>query len=253
MVWDPQHYGRFADERSRPFFDLVGRVGAVAPRRIVDLGCGSGALTARLAERWPSAQVEGIDSSPQMIAAAPAAERVAYRVGDLTAWTPPDDVDVVVSNAALHWVPTHRELITHWAGALEDGGWLAFQVPGNFASPSHTSLRLLAESPRWAAVLNGVLRHDVVGTPQEYAEVLLGAGLTADVWETTYVQVLSGDDAVLQWLRGTALRPVMAALADDDYQEFEAELAPQLRRAYPLTPAGTLFPFRRIFAVGCRR
>lgn len=254
MAWDPQQYGRFAGERGRPFFDLVDRIGATAPRRVVDLGCGPGELTARLAQRWPSAQVEGIDSSPEMVAAARPADRVSYRVGDVTSWTPPDDVEVIVSNATLHWVPTHRELIASWARALPAGGWIAFQVPGNFKSPSHTLLRSLAESRRWASALTGVLRHDgAVGPPSEYAGLLLSAGLGADTWETTYVHVLTGEDPVLQWLRGTALRPVMAALPPASYALFERDLADQLRQAYPATPAGqTLFPFRRVFAVGHR-
>jgi trans-aconitate 2-methyltransferase len=253
MVWDPQQYGRFAGERSRPFFELVDRIAATAPRRVVDLGCGPGELTAQLAQRWPSAQVEGIDSSPEMIAAAAPAERVTYRVADVTSWTPPEDVDVIVSNATLQWVPSHRELIAQWARALPPGGWLAFQVPGNFDSLSHALIRSLAESRRWTSPLTGILRHaDAVASPTEYAALLLSAGLVADVWETTYVHVLSGDDPVLQWLRGTALRPVMGALPPAGYALFEQELAEQLRQAYPPTAVGTLFPFRRIFAVGSR-
>jgi trans-aconitate 2-methyltransferase len=253
MAWDPRQYGRFADDRARPFFDLTDRVAVASPRRVIDLGCGSGELTAQLAQRWPAAQVEGIDSSPEMIAAATAAERLTFRVADVTSWTPPDDADVIVSNATLQWVPSHRELLVQWAAALPGGGALAFQVPGNFGSPSHTLMRALAESPQWAAALRGVLRHDdAVDCPEQYAELLLTAGLAVDAWETTYVHVLAGEDPVLQWVRGTALRPVMAALPPDRYAQFEAELAEQLREAYPSTAAGTLFPFRRIFAVGTR-
>jgi trans-aconitate 2-methyltransferase len=253
MEWDPQQYGRYADERARPFVDLVNRIGATAPRRVVDLGCGPGNLTAQLASRWPSAQVEGLDSSPEMIASASPAHRLSFRVEDVKSWTPPEDADVVVSNATLQWVPSHRDLISRWAATLPRGGWLAFQVPGNFGSFSHSLMRSLAESRRWAASLTGILRHhDSVGTPEEYTGLLLSAGLAADVWETTYVHVLPGPDPVLQWLRGTGLRPVMAALPPESYAMFEAEFAEQLRQAYPPTPAGTLFPFRRIFAVGSR-
>jgi len=253
MRWDPQQYGRFADERARPFLDLVNRIGASAPRRVVDLGCGSGELTARLAERWPDAVVEGIDSSAEMVAAATPGARLTFRVGQIESWTPPPDADVVVSNAALHWVPTHHDLVSRWAAALPIGGWLAFQVPGNFGSFSHTLMRSLAESRRWASSLMGILpRDEVVGTPEQYAGSLLGSGLTADVWETTYLHVLRGPDPVLEWLRGTALRPVMAALPADSYALFEQELAAQLRAAYPQTQYGTLFPFRRIFAVGTK-
>jgi trans-aconitate 2-methyltransferase len=247
-------YGRYSDERARPFLDLLNRVGAAAPRRVVDLGCGPGSLTALLAARWPDADVEGIDSSPEMIAAATPGERLSFRVGDIEAWQPPPDADVIVSNAALQWVPTHRALLASWAGALPAGGWLAFQVPGNFGSPAHRLMHELAESPRWAAALAGVLRHeDAVATPREYAHLLVSAGLRADVWETTYLHVLAGPDPVLQWVRGTALRPLMMALAEPDYAEFEAELAPRLRAAYPETEGHTLFPFRRIFAVAHRQ
>jgi trans-aconitate 2-methyltransferase len=253
MDWDPQQYGRFADERGRPFADLVARIGAATPRRVVDLGCGSGQLTALLSARWPRAQVEGVDSSAEMIAAAAPGERQSFRVGDVESWIPPAEADVVVSNATLQWVPTHRDLIARWAAALPADGWLAFQVPGNFGSFSHTLMRSLAESRRWGSSLTGILRHhDSVGTPEEYAGLLLNSGLVADAWETTYVHVLQGPDPVLEWLRGTGLRPVMAALPAESYGLFEAEFAEQLRQAYPATADGTLFPFRRIFAVGHR-
>jgi trans-aconitate 2-methyltransferase len=252
MHWDPQQYGRFTDERSRPFLDLVARIGASSPQRVVDLGCGTGNLTALLAQRWPSATVEGIDSSPEMIAAAEPGERLTYRVDDLTRWQPAG-VDVIVSNATFQWVPTHRELLARWSGALPSGGWLAFQVPGNFGSFSHTLMRSLAESRRWASSLTGILRHDdAVGTPEEYAQLLQAAGLQADAWETTYVHVLAGADPVLEWLRGTGLRPIMEALPPASYALFEEEFGAQLRQAYPATTHGTLFPFRRVFAVGRR-
>jgi trans-aconitate 2-methyltransferase len=254
--WDPQQYGRYADERSRPFLDLVGRIGADAPRRVVDVGCGPGQLTAVLAQRWPSALIEGIDSSTDMIdAAGPlASTRLSFRVADASTWHPPADTDVIVSNATLQWVPDHRAVVRRWVEALPPAGWVAYQVPGNFDSPSHTLMRSLAESARWRDSLTCVLRHhDAVGTPEEYAALLLGAGLTADVWETTYVHVLAGDDPVLEWVRGTGLRPVLAALPPAECAAFEAAYAAELRRAYPRSEHGTLFPFRRIFAVGQRR
>jgi len=252
MRWDPQQYGKFAEERGRPFLDLIARIEADAPRRVVDLGCGSGQLTALLADRWPTATVEGIDSSPEMIAAAPSGDRLSFRVGDVVDWDP-SGVDVIVSNATLQWVPTHRELVARWAAALPADGWLAFQVPANFDAFSHVLMRSLAESQRWASSLRGILRHDgAVGSPEEYALLMLSAGLRVDVWATTYVHVLTGPDAVLEWVRGTGLRPVMQALPPESYALFEPEYAAQLREAYPATPDGTLFPFRRIFAVGRR-
>jgi trans-aconitate 2-methyltransferase len=252
MRWDPQQYGRFADERGRPFHDLIARIGASAPRRVVDLGCGPGNLTALLAARWPDATVEGIDSSPEMIATAVPGPRLSFRVGDVRDWDQ-TDADVIVSNATLQWVPDHRELVSRWASSLPAGGWLAFQVPGNFDAPSHVLMHSLAESPRWASSLAGVLRHsDAVAAPEEYAQLLLGAGLQADVWTTTYLHVLPDPEAVLEWVRGTGLRPVLQALPPELAAEFEQEYLAQLRGAYPATPHGTLFPFRRIFAVGAR-
>jgi trans-aconitate 2-methyltransferase len=253
--WDPQQYARFADERARPFLDLLARVGATAPRRVVDLGCGTGTLTGLLSRRWPDARVQGIDSSPEMItqASRSGSATVTFGLGDIDTWTPSDDTDVVISNAALQWVPRHVELLRSWAGSLTPGGWLAFQVPANFDAPSHTLLRRLVASPRWAPRLSGALRHhDAVREPGEYAELLLDAGLAIDVWQTTYVHRLSGDDPVLSWLRGTGLRPVLARLDDAEAAKFEREFAPLLRAAYPATPGGTLFPFRRTFAVGHR-
>jgi trans-aconitate 2-methyltransferase len=255
MRWDPLQYLRYADERARPFVDLMARVGAASPRRVVDLGCGPGTLTALLASRWPDAVVEGVDSSAEMIAAAAdlASERLSFQVGAVESRRLPEDADVVVSNATLQWVPEHVALLSGWARTLPPDGWLAFQVPANFDAPSHALMRSLAASTRWSSVLPAdVLRHDVVATPASYAALLQDAGLVADVWETTYLHVLAGADPVLDWIRGTGLRPMLAALSEADAAEFSAALGAALREAYPATPHGTLFPFRRIFAVGHR-
>src|SRR5689334_15367445 len=132
-MWDPAVYRRFGSERSRPFFDLTGRIDAERPRAVADLGCGPGELTRTLAGRWPQARVTGVDSSPEMIAkAAAGGGPVAFRLGDVRMWQPGPDTDVLVTNAVLQWVPEHRELLARWAGQLPAGAWLAMQVPGNF-------------------------------------------------------------------------------------------------------------------------
>ncbi|ELT44719.1 trans-aconitate 2-methyltransferase [Arthrobacter nitrophenolicus] len=255
MKWDPAIYGQFGDYRNRPFFDLTGRIMADRPERVVDLGCGPGNLTATLAGRWPEAEVVGVDSSAEMLdkagTVAARLPRLRFERIDIAGWMPSAETDVVVSNAALQWVPGHQDLMREWLAALRPGAWFGMQVPGNFGAPSHTLLRDLAASARWAPELDGVLRGgESVGEPADYLNILLDAGCTADAWETTYQQVLPGDDPVLEWVRGTALRPALAVLSLDGGREFEAEYAAALRTAYPPGRHGTVFPFRRIFAVG---
>jgi trans-aconitate 2-methyltransferase len=256
-AWDPAGYLRFAGERARPFADLLGRVRARSPRSVVDLGCGEGALTASLATRWPDATVTGVDTSAEMLAAAAAHAvpgRVTFTPGDVRNWHPDRPVDVLVTNAVLHWVPEHAELLRRWAGHLAAGGELALQVPGNDRAPTHALLADLCRAPRWAGRLADVApRPGAVLDPAGYLEVLHGAGLVVDAWETTYLHVLSGDDPVLAWVRSTVLRPVLARLNPDEVTELTAAYAAALRVAYPRRPDGTtLLPFRRVFAVGRR-
>ncbi len=242
-TWDPALYLDFDDHRSRPFQDLIGRVGAVAPRRVVDLGCGPGHLTRVLSARWPQAVVSALDSSAEMVAAA-LARGIAAEQLDVRDWTPPPDADVVVTNAVLQWVPGHLDLLPGWLAALPPAAWFALQVPGNFAAPSHALVRELAAG---RVTLRGEAS---VPEPAVYAEVLAACGADVDVWETTYQQRLTGPDPVLRWIDATALRPVRDALPHDEYAAFRADLAPRLRAAYPARPDGTTwFPFRRIFAV----
>lgn len=259
-MWNPAQYQRFTDERSRPFFDLTSRIRARSPRYVVDLGCGSGQLTATLADRWPGSAVHGVDSSPEMIEEARTvmAERPAgagtleFRLCDVRDFRPERPPDVVVSNAALHWVPGHHDLLKRWASGLAADGWLAFQIPGNFSQPSHRILGDLAASPRWSAALDEVALGRHWDDPSGYLDLLTGAGCEVDAWETTYLHVLQGDNPVLEWLRGTALRPVLAALDPADAAEFTAELGACLLAAYPRRPYGTVFPFRRVFVVAHR-
>ncbi|MEV4965075.1 trans-aconitate 2-methyltransferase [Streptomyces sp. NPDC024062] len=255
--WDPQQYLRHADHRTRPFHDLLAHVGPLphepAPR-IADLGCGAGNVTALLGDRWPAARITGYDSSPRMLerARTHAGPLLDFAEADAGTWTPTETYDLIVSNALLQWVPGHTARFPHWLDALTPGGTLAFQVPGNFDAPSHTLMRELAGSPRWRGRLAGLLRHaDAVHTPAHYLEQLTASGRTADVWETTYLHLLQGEDPVLDWVEGTGLRPLLDALADDPEarEAFLAEYRDLLRTAYPAGPHGTVFPFRRIFAV----
>ncbi|MFF9901482.1 trans-aconitate 2-methyltransferase [Streptomyces longispororuber] len=265
-TWDPHQYLRHASHRNRALTDLLAHVTAPPvtgrPLRVADLGCGPGNSTAIAAARWPTAHITGYDNSPEMLerAAAQAGTtadggRVDFAPADLTAWTPPERYDLILSNATFQWVPGHAGSFAAWTAALAPGGTFAFQVPANFDAPSHVLLRDLASSARWRERLDGCLRHaDAVLTPAAYLDLLTGLGCAADVWETTYLQVLPGRDAVLDWVKGTGLRPVLTALADDPRatDAFLEEYGALLREAYPAREYGTVFPFRRLFAVARR-
>jgi trans-aconitate 2-methyltransferase len=256
-MWDPAVYRRYSDERSRPFFELLGRVDASAPRSVVDLGCGPGDLTAALTRRWPGARVRGVDSSPEMIAEARAGGGpVEYVVGDVREWSPDADVDVAITNATLQWVPGHEALLTRWAAGLPAGAWLALQVPGNTHAPSHRALREVVASGPWSDRLAADAGPRDVADATGYAELLGDAGCVVDAWETTYVHVLTSGPTqstaghpVLSWMEGTALRPVRAALADKEWDAFRSELDGRLALAYPVRGGVVYFPFRRVFVV----
>lgn len=250
-TWDPATYLRYAGERGRPFLDLVARIGADRPRTVVDLGCGPGTLTALLKHRWPGADVTGIDSSPEMVAAADPSQGVVYDVGDLRTWSPDVPVDVLVSNAALQWVPGHLDLLPDLVDHVSPGGWFAFQVPGNFEEPSHEVRRELARDPRFAAHLDGVATPEAFDAAV-YLDRLAELGCEVDAWETTYLHVLTGDDPVFAWVVGTGARPTLEALPPGLREEFEEELRRALRTAYPQRTHGTVLPFRRVFAVARR-
>lgn len=258
-TWDPTRYLTYADERGRPFVELLARVGADEPREVVDLGCGPGNLTRLLTERWPAARVTGLDSSVEMIDAARAGvQGVDFHVADLRDWAETGEageaceaVDVLISNATLQWVPGHLELLAALAERVRPGGWLAFQVPGNFDEPSHTIRRELADEAPYAAHTRDLATpasHD----PGAYFGVLADLGWRVDAWETTYLHVLSGPDPVFTWVAGTGARPTLQALPDDLRTDFEDEFKQRLAAAYPPRPYGVVLPFRRIFVVARR-
>lgn len=258
-MWDPDVYLAFSGHRNRPFYELVSRVGLERARRVVDLGCGPGHLTRYLARRWPGAVIEALDSSPEMVAAA--AERgIDATTGDLRDWKPKPDTDVVVSNAALHWVPEHSDLLVRWVDELAPGSWIGVQIPGNFETPSHAAVRALARREPYAKLMRDIPFRvgAVVQSPAYYAELLMDTGCKVDVWETTYLHQLTGEHPVLDWITGSALVPVRERLSDESWQQFRQELIPLLNDAYPPRADGsTIFPFRRLFMVaevgGARR
>lgn len=249
VTWDPAQYLKFAGPRIQPAIDLLARVPLAAPVRIVDLGCGAGNVTALLARRWPDAAIVGVDDSAPMLARARAElPQVRWQLGSVADWTPEAPVDLVFSNAALHWLPEHPRLFGRLVDGLAPGGVLAVQMPRNFHAPSHTLVADVAREGPWRERLAPLLRPPPVASPADYFDWLAPRAAALDLWETEYLQVLEGDDPVKEYTKGSYLRPFLDALAPDERPAFEADYAARVRAAYPRRADGrTLFPFRRLF------
>lgn len=250
MTWNPKTYLTFADQRTRPAAELLGRVPAENPGRVIDLGCGPGNSTALLRARWPKAGIEGLDSSPEMLAEARQSGVDAnWVLADLANWSPDKPYDVIFSNATFQWVPGQAALFPRLMSFLKPGGVFAFQVPVNNDAPSHALIRQVAAEPLWKDLLN--VREIERGKAGTYYDILIPQAAVLDIWQTEYLQVLEGEDAVYRWVSGTSLRPYLKALNDEpDRGMFIAAYKAKLNAAYPRRPDGTtLFPFQRLFVV----
>lgn len=250
-AWDPSQYLRFADHRLRPALDLLGRIDAPAPKVVFDLGCGPGNVTALLAKRWPDARVTGVDGSAAMLARACADHPgLAWQQADLAAWSPTAPVDVLYSNAALHWLDDHEHLFPRLMGCVAQGGVLAIQMPRNFREPSHTAMAESVEAGPWRTKLARAVRVFPMPDVGAYYDWLAPLACRLDVWETIYYQALEGDDPVAEWTKGSSLKPLLDALDEGERDAFFADYAARCRKAYPKRADGrTLFPFRRLFIV----
>ena len=259
-VWDANLYLKFADARTRPALDLMGRLdaasGARAGHAIYDLGCGAGNISRILAERFPQSQVIGIDSSEEMLAKArsqTSTSRVTFAKGDLTKFEPGTPPSILYSNAAYQWVDGHIDLFPGLLKLLPSGGQLAIQMPRNHEAPSHALMHQAAEAGPWKAKLAQVRTIRRVHEPERYYDVLKPLASDLEVWETIYQQVLTGKDPVAQYTASTGLRPYMQLLDKAEGQAFYDTYARLLAEAYPTRPDGiTLFPFRRLFIVARR-
>ena len=256
--WNPDQYARFEAERDRAALDLMLRLpDDLDPREIWDLGCGPGHHAALLRRRHRGAVVHGLDSSAAMLERARALDAaVDWVQGDISAWTPDRPADLIFANASLHWLPDHETLFPRLVQALTPGGVLAVQMPLGHATRHHALLRETAGQGPWARVLSDVERSPPLLDPARYYDLAAEGCETVDVWSTAYLHALTGEDAVLEWMRGTALRPYLTALADDPALSaaFEDALGDALTRVFPMRPDGvTLLPFPRLFLVARRR
>lgn len=262
MAWNPQQYLRFAGERLRPGFDLLAQINDLAEGPIFDLGCGTGPHARAIAARWPDRVVTGIDNSAAMLAeAAKEPSLIRWQEADIVRWQAEIPAALIYSNATLHWLNHHERVFPRLVGMLTEGGVLAVQMPRNFDNPSQTLLRDTAASGPWADALAplfspeietpSLLRPDPVGTPDFYYDLLAArARHGLDLWETEYVHQLQGENAVLEWMRGTTMRPILDALDDQLRAGFVDDYAGKLARAFPRRKDGkTLLKFRRLFLV----
>ena len=253
MKWDPDVYLRFADHRARPGVELMSRIGVDEPTTVLDLGCGTGSLTRLLKIRWPGARVVGVDSSSDMLDRArldrSQPDDIEWIHADIRTWEPSFEVDVVFSNATLHWLDDHSALfprIASWTRRV-----LAVQMPANWGAPTHQIPARILDEPGWPEEARSALMRDQVGPPESYREYL--PGMRLDMWTTTYHQTLEGGDPVLTWVEGSVLRPVLDTLSEPHRTRFRERCAAEYRWAYPpLADGSTVLAFSRFFVVAER-
>ncbi|MGH7002908.1 MAG: trans-aconitate 2-methyltransferase [Alphaproteobacteria bacterium] len=253
--WSPEQYLKFEDERTRPAKDLLSAVPNGDVEFAVDLGCGPGNSTGLLAQRYPAADILGVDSSQEMIVQA--RERLPtcrFEQGDLASWYPERDADVLYSNAAMQWLGDHDGLFPRLMQCLRVGGSLAIQMPDNLDEPAHVAMREAASDARWAERFSRAnAARSAIGTPASYYALLKSHGRRVDIWRTAYQHPLQGVEGIAEWFKGSALRPYMAALDEAERRLFEEKYIQLLAQSYkPMEDGSVLLPFPRLFIVATR-
>ena len=248
-IWDPSQYLKYERQRIRPAIDLLARIEIKQPKFVYDLGCGPGNSTQLLSERWGQAHITGVDSSLEMLdRAAQDIKGPNWEEADLKTWSPNKQADLLFSNAALHWLDDHDQLIPRLVKFLNPEGVLAIQMPGNYASPSH--LLILEAVKPWINKIEKRLRLNPVEELSFYYDLLTPIVSNLDLWETVYIQKLEGKNAVAEWLKGSALKPLLDSLNYEDAKSFFNAYSSCTQKAYPQRTDGiTLYPFRRVFIV----
>lgn len=253
--WDPSVYLRYSDERLRPALDLLGRIDADTPARVVDLGCGPGNVTAILKRRWVSAEVLGVDGSAAMLdKAQAAAPDCRFAEADFATWTADAPVDVLYSNAALHWLGGHDTLFPRLLAQVAKGGVMAVQMPAMHAAPIRALQHAVAAEGPWATLLADVGGAPPILEPGQYWDILRPICAELDIWETIYLHALTGENAAVTWASGTSLRPFLDPLPEGLRGEFLAAYSAAVAPHYPRRADGTtLLPFRRLFIMARTR
>jgi trans-aconitate 2-methyltransferase len=255
LTWSAAQYVKFEQERTRPVRDLVQQIPLARAESAADIGCGPGNSTEVLRERYPETRIVGVDSSPDMIEAArKRLPGVAFEVADIRAWRPKGPLDAILANAVLQWIPDHKTLIPALIGALKPGGALAAQMPDNLDEPSHRLMREIAAEGPWAAKLKDAANARAERHGAEwYFRLLRSHAPHVDIWRTTYFHPLKGAHAVVEWVKGTGLRPFLDPLDASEREAFLARYEERIAKAYPAEPDGTvLLPFPRLFLVAAR-
>ena len=250
--WDDSQYLKFADERTRPAEELLRRVPLAAAERVVDLGCGPGNSTALLRARWPNAQLTGVDNSPEMLRAAKKAlPDVEWVEADAFEYRPSAPVDLLFANAVFHWLPNHEQLFPALLAHLRPGGVLAVQMPHNFMEPSHRAMRELPGP--WLERIAEVSALTPVASASFYYDVLAPRVSKLDIWQTRYEHVMNDAQAIVEWVKGTGLRPYLDALKDSERATYLEGYRNAVDAAYPPRSDGKrLFSFPRLFIVAVR-
>lgn len=253
MTWSAKQYSMFEQQRTRPVRDLVAAIPDGDVRTAVDLGCGPGNSTEVLADRFPQALVTGMDSSDDMLVdARKRLPALNFELADIGAWNPAQKFDVILANASLQWLPDHATLYPHLVSQLTPGGTLAVQTPDNLDEPAHKLAREVAADGPWAAKI-GAVKHNERHAASYYFELLSKHCSTVDVWRTTYHHPLAGSAAVVEWFKGSALRPFLAPLTESEKSAFLDEYLARITKAYPALADGTvLLPFPRLFIIATR-
>jgi trans-aconitate 2-methyltransferase len=249
-TWDPAQYLRFGNERLRPALDLLAQIPLAAPARVVDLGCGPGNVTTILRQRFPDADIVGVDGSESMLAKArTAAPDCSFERADFLQWQPRHKLDLIYSNAALQWVDRHSMLFARLLSFLAPGGVLAVQMPNMHAMPLHQTSRQLAATPEWSQELGDVVPIGILPA-MDYWDMLRPQVASLEMWQTTYMHALQGENAVMEWVSGSGLRPYLDRLTDGRRSLFRQAYADAVRSHYPPRADGTtILPFQRLFIV----